>query len=70
MTHVPDELLTPAEVARIFRVSASSVTRWVREGHVPAIRLPGERGQIRIRRTDVELFLNPTPAAPAAEAAS
>ena len=35
------EWLSRTEVARLFQVSASTVTRWAREGKVPAKRTPG-----------------------------
>jgi len=37
----PTEWLSRREVARIFQVSPSTVTRWAREGRVPAKRTPG-----------------------------
>jgi len=33
-----DKLLTPAEVARLFRVNAKTVTRWAQRGKIRAIR--------------------------------
>ncbi len=36
-----DDRLTRREVAAIFHVSPSTVTRWAREGKVPAKRTPG-----------------------------
>jgi excisionase family DNA binding protein len=35
------EWFSRREVARIFQVSPSTVTRWAREGRVPAKRTPG-----------------------------
>jgi len=35
------DLLTPAEVAKIMRVSKSTVYRWVEEGTLPAMRMGG-----------------------------
>lgn len=56
------ELLTVAEVAEALRISDETVHRWVRQGRLPAIRLPGgplERsGLKRFRREDVEALLN------------
>ena len=40
-TTSPGEWLSRTEVARLFQVSASTVTRWAREGKVPAKRTPG-----------------------------
>lgn len=34
-------LLTPAEVAELFRVDPKTVTRWARAGRISAIRTPG-----------------------------
>jgi excisionase family DNA binding protein len=50
-----EELLTTAEVARMLRVSRSTVTRYVRLGQLKAIRLPS--GYLRFRRRDVEALL-------------
>ncbi|MFI9526321.1 BldC family transcriptional regulator [Micromonospora rosaria] len=36
-----DRLLTPAEVAAIFRVDPKTVTRWAKAGKLPSIRTPG-----------------------------
>lgn len=35
------ELLTPDEVARIFRVDPKTVTRWAKTGKLSCIRTPG-----------------------------
>src|SRR5688572_6268285 len=37
----PDALLTPAEVAALFRVNPKTVTRWARAGKITAIRTLG-----------------------------
>jgi excisionase family DNA binding protein len=37
----PDTLLTPAEVAALFRVNPKTVTRWARAGKITAIRTLG-----------------------------
>lgn len=48
-----DELLTTAQVARHFRVDASSVRRWVDNGQLrPTLTTPG--GHYRFARRDVE----------------
>lgn len=36
-----DELLTPAEVAAIFRVDPKTVTRWAKRGKLSAVRTLG-----------------------------
>ena len=57
MTHVPvaDPLLTPAEVASLFRVDPKTVTRWAQAGKLTSIRTLG--GHRRYREHEVrELF--------------
>lgn len=49
-------LLTPSEVARIFRVNPKTVTRWARSGKLPAIRTLG--GHRRFRSADIQAFLD------------
>jgi excisionase family DNA binding protein len=51
-----DELLTPAEVAALFRVDPKTVTRWARAGKITAIRTLG--GHRRYRRSEVYSLLN------------
>lgn len=41
MTDKFERLLTPFEVARMFRVDTKTVTRWAKAGRVRAIRTPG-----------------------------
>lgn len=52
-----DPLLTPAEVAAVFKVSPKTVTRWVAAGRIEATKTPG--GHARIRRSVIEALLNP-----------
>ena len=47
-----DDLLTPWEVANMFRVSRSTVARWVKEGRLPTVPTPGGK-LLRFRRADV-----------------
>jgi len=49
---MPDELLTTTEAAKLLGVDRSTVARYVRQGKLPAIRLPS--GHTRIRRADVD----------------
>lgn len=49
--HVPDALLTPAEVAALFRVNPKTVTRWARAGKITAIRTLG--GHRRFRASEI-----------------
>lgn len=46
-----EQLLTPAEVAALFRVNPKTVTRWARAGKVTAIRTLG--GHRRFRRSEI-----------------
>ncbi len=48
-------LLTTAEVARMFRVSPKTVTRWSRAGRISAVRTLG--GHRRYRADEVRLLL-------------
>ena len=50
-----DELLTPGEVAELFRVNAKTVTRWAKAGKISVVRTLG--GHRRYRRADVEAQL-------------
>jgi len=47
-----DELLTPAEVARIFRVDPKTVSRWAIAGKISSVRTLG--GHRRFYRSEVE----------------
>lgn len=38
-----DRLMTPAEVARLFRVYPKTVSRWAKAGRLSSIRTPGGR---------------------------
>lgn len=53
---VESELLTPAEVAALFRVSPKTVTRWARSGKLTALRTLG--GHRRFRAVEVRELLN------------
>ncbi len=50
---VPDaeRLLTPAEVAAMFRVDPKTVTRWARDGRLTSVRTLG--GHRRYRESEV-----------------
>ena len=50
-----EPLLTPAEVATMFRVDPKTVTRWARAGKISAIRTLG--GHRRFRASEVRQFL-------------
>ncbi|GHJ50585.1 hypothetical protein Cs7R123_79270 [Catellatospora sp. TT07R-123] len=68
-----DRLLTPGEVAALFRVDPKTVTRWAAAGRIGSIRTPG--GHRRFRESEVRALLEgegefededvpPPPAAP------
>ena len=50
-----ETLMTPSEVARLFRVDAKTVTRWAQDGKLPFIRTLG--GHRRYPRSDVMALL-------------
>jgi excisionase family DNA binding protein len=52
-------LLTPAEVAQLFRVDPKTVTRWAKAGKLTAIRTLG--GHRRYRQSEVQNLLNAKP---------
>ena len=47
----PERLLTPGEVATLFRVDPKTVTRWASAGRIGSIRTPG--GHRRFRESEV-----------------
>jgi excisionase family DNA binding protein len=51
----PDKLLTPAEVAQMFRVNPKTVTRWARAGKISAIKTLG--GHRRFRASEIKRLL-------------
>ena len=51
MTAPVQELLTPAEVAELFRVDPKTVTRWAKAGRLDSVRTPG--GHRRYSRVQV-----------------
>ena len=50
-----EALLTPAEVAALFRVNPKTVTRWARAGKITAIRTLG--GHRRFRASEIRACL-------------
>lgn len=56
-TRTPDAepLLTPAEVAALFRVDPKTVTRWAKSGKLSSIRTLG--GHRRYRESEVRALL-------------
>lgn len=53
--HVTERLLTPGEVATLFRVDPKTVTRWATAGRIGSIRTPG--GHRRFRESEVRALL-------------
>src|SRR5436190_24234566 len=51
----PDALLTPSEVAALFRVNPETVTRWARSGKLTAIRTLG--GHRRFKASEIRRCL-------------
>ena len=51
----PERLLTPSEVAQLFRVNPKTVTRWARAGKLTAIRTLG--GHRRFRSSEIKRCL-------------
>ena len=50
-----EHLLTPGEVASLFRVDPKTVTRWASAGRIGSIRTPG--GHRRFRESEVRNML-------------
>ena len=65
MTSMPGDseaLLTPAEVAAMFRVDPKTVTRWAKAGKLSSIRTLG--GHRRYRAREVQALLSEASPAP------
>jgi excisionase family DNA binding protein len=62
-----DRLLTPGEVAALFRVDPKTVTRWAAAGRISSIRTPG--GHRRFRESEVRALLKGEGALPSDEQA-
>lgn len=46
-----DRLLTPGEVAKLFRVDPKTVTRWAAAGRIASVRTPG--GHRRFHESEI-----------------
>jgi excisionase family DNA binding protein len=57
-----ERLLTPGEVAALFRVDPKTVTRWAASGRITSIRTPG--GHRRFRESEVRALLRGDEPAP------
>ncbi|MDQ1288279.1 MAG: hypothetical protein QG622_1844 [Actinomycetota bacterium] len=55
MSTTPEQLLTPAEVAALFRVDPKTVTRWANAGRLTSVRTLG--GHRRFREAEVRALL-------------
>src|SRR6202046_1322370 len=55
MESTSERLLTPGEVAALFRVDPKTVTRWAASGRIGSIRTPG--GHRRFRESEVRALL-------------
>lgn len=51
-----ERLMTPGEVASLFRVDPKTVTRWAVAGRIGSVRTPG--GHRRFRESEVRALLN------------
>jgi excisionase family DNA binding protein len=50
------QLLTPGEVALMFRVDPKTVTRWASAGRIGSVRTPG--GHRRFLKADIDVLLD------------
>ncbi len=66
MESTSERLLTPGEVATLFRVDPKTVTRWAAAGRISSIRTPG--GHRRFREAEVRKMLKGDPATATATA--
>lgn len=55
MLNTDHPLMSAKEVAEMFGVSQSTVSRWATEGILPTLRLPS--GRPRFRREDIEALM-------------
>ncbi len=62
-----ERLLTPGEVAALFRVDPKTVTRWAASGRITSIRTPG--GHRRFRESEVRALLRGDSGAPESHSA-
>lgn len=62
-----DRLLTPAEVAALWRVDIKTVSRWALNERIPSIRTPG--GHRRFKESEMRALLAGEPILRAVDAA-
>jgi excisionase family DNA binding protein len=60
-----DQMMTPGEVAALFRVDPRTVTRWAKIGKLPFVRTPG--GHRRYREIEVRALFTGSEEGPGAE---
>ena len=53
--YLPEELMTPAEVAAVFRVRPQRVTQWAHQGKLKPVMTPG--GHRRYRVAEVKAIM-------------
>ena len=51
------ELMTVEEVAALLRLDPQTVRKWLREGKLPGFRLGSKQAGWRVRRSEVEQYL-------------
>lgn len=52
-----EQWLTTAQVAELFQVTEETIRRWIRAGDLPVLDLGGRKGGYRIKRADVDRFI-------------
>lgn len=53
------KLFTTAQVAELCEVTEETIRRWIKEGGLAAIRMPGgSQGRLRVRKKDLMKFLD------------
>jgi excisionase family DNA binding protein len=53
----PKEWLTTEQVAQFLQVNPETVRRWVRAGELPVLRVGGPKSGYRIRRSDLDAYI-------------
>jgi excisionase family DNA binding protein len=55
MPPLEDKLMTPKEVAELFKVNTRTVNKWAREGRIAGVQTPG--GHYRFWRSEIARLL-------------
>jgi excisionase family DNA binding protein len=58
MTETPTEFLTVPEVAELIGVHKATVRNWIGLGYLRSFQAPGARGHHRVRRADLDAFID------------